>query len=69
MTAGPVREIRDENGDVIARVWEESSGTVLASLKCELAEGTRELLEYPDNWKKLSDRKLFALGRSGELLR
>lgn len=66
MTPTDVREIRDENGDVIARVWEENPGTVLACLKAQLADGTRELLEYPATWRKLSDRKLFALCRSGE---
>lgn len=59
-----VREIRDENGDVIARVWEENPGTVLRCLKCRLNDGEHELLEYPDTWRKLSDRKLYALCRS-----
>ena len=64
--ADAVREIRDENGDVIARVWEENPGTVLQSLKCQVADGLRELIEYPATWRKLSDRKLFALARTGE---
>ena len=66
MANEPVREIRDEDGDVIARVWEENPGTVLRCLKCQLADGTRELLEYPETWRKLSDRKLYALCRAGE---
>lgn len=59
-----VREIRDEDGDVIARVWEENPDTVFRCLKCELGDGVHELLEYPETWRKLSDRKLFALCRS-----
>lgn len=66
MAAEAVREIRDENGDVIARVWEENPGTVLQCLKCQLADGTRELLEYPATWRKLSDRKLYALCKTAE---
>ncbi len=61
-----IREIKDENGEVIARVWEENPGTVLQCLKCQLADGPRELLEYPAAWRKLSDRKLFALCRTGD---
>lgn len=61
-----VREIKDENGDVIARVWEENPGTMMRALRCQLADGTRELIDYPETWRKLSDRKLFALCRSGE---
>lgn len=61
-----IREIRDEDGDVIARVWEENPGTMMQCLKCQLADGPRELLEYPATWRKLSDRKLFALCKTGE---
>ena len=64
--AEPVREIKDENGDVIARVWEENPGTMMKCLKAQLAGGLHELIEYPDTWRKLSDRKLFALAKSGE---
>lgn len=64
--ADQVREIRDENGEVIARIWEENPGTMLKALKCQLADGERELIDYPDAWRKLSDRKLFALAKSGE---
>jgi hypothetical protein len=60
------REIKDEDGEVIARVWEDNPGTVLQSLRCQLADGERELLEYPATWRKLSDRKLFALCKTGE---
>jgi hypothetical protein len=60
------REIKNENGDVIARVWEENPGTMLQCLKCQLTDGERELLEYPATWRKLTDRKLFALCQSGE---
>ncbi|MBL8989763.1 MAG: hypothetical protein JNJ80_26070 [Gemmatimonadetes bacterium] len=61
-----IREIRDEDGDVIARVWEENPGTMMQCLKCQLADGPRELIEYPATWRKLSDRKLFALCKTGE---
>lgn len=61
-----IREIRDEDGDVIARVWEEYPGTMMQCLKCQLADGPRELIEYPATWRKLSDRKLFALCKTGE---
>lgn len=64
--AEPVREIKDENGDTIARVWEENPGTMMKCLKAQLADGVRELIDYPDTWRKLSDRKLFALAKSGE---
>ena len=64
--AEPVREIKDENGDVIARVWEENPGTLMKCLQAQLAGGLHELIEYPDTWRKLSDRKLFALAKSGE---
>ncbi len=63
--AGP-REIRDENGDLIAQVWEENPGTVMRALKCRLANEVRELIDYPETWHKLSDRKLFALCKTGE---
>ncbi len=56
-----VREIKNEDGDVIARVWEENPGTMLRCLKCQVAGEAKELIEYPQTWNKLSDRKLFAL--------
>jgi hypothetical protein len=59
------REIKDEDGEVIARVWEENPGTVLQCLRCQLGDGERELIEYPATWRKLSDRKLFVLCKSG----
>ena len=55
-----VREIKDENGDLIARVWEENPGTPMQCLKCQIAGETKEVIEYPDTWRKLSDRKLYA---------
>lgn len=58
-TAEP-REIKDENGDLIARVWEENPGTPMQCLKCQIAGETKEVLEYPETWRKLSDRKLYA---------
>lgn len=64
--AEPVREIKDENGDVIARVWEENPGTMMRCLKAQLADGVHELIDYPETWRKLSDRKLFALAKTGE---
>jgi hypothetical protein len=64
MTDKAVREIKDENGVAIARVWEENPGTMLRCLKCQLADGPKELIEYPETWRKLSDRKLYALCRA-----
>jgi hypothetical protein len=60
-TPPEVREIRDENGDLLARVWEENPGTMLRSLHCVVRGETKELIDYPENWRKLSDRKLYAL--------
>lgn len=57
------REIKDENGDLLARVWEENPGTVLRCLKAHVAGQQKELLDYPEAWHKLSDRKLYALVR------
>lgn len=67
MTNSRTREIRNEDGDVIARVSEENPGTVLQCLRCELLGEVRELIEYPATWAKLSDRKLFALCRQGDV--
>ena len=64
MTDSSVREIKDENGDVIARGWEENPGTMLRCLQCQVAAGPKELIEYPETWRKLSDRKLYALCRA-----
>ncbi len=67
MTKPPAaREIRDENGDLIAQIWEENPGTVMRALKCRLGGETRELIDYPEAWHKLSDRKLYALCKTGE---
>lgn len=67
MTNSGTREIRNEDGDLIARVTEVNPGTVLQSLRCELRGEVRELIDYPATWVKLSDRKLFALCRQGEV--
>ena len=63
-----VREIRDENGDLIAQVWEENAGTVMRALKCRLGGEMKELIDYPETWHKLSDRKLYALCKQGDPL-
>lgn len=68
MTSSGTREIRNEDGDLIARVTEVNPGTVLQCLRCELRSEVRELLEYPATWARLSDRKLFALCQQGEVL-
>jgi hypothetical protein len=65
---GPVREILDENGDLLYRVREENPGTVFAVLVCESRTETRHCLEYPERWHRLSDKKLYALCKSGEII-
>jgi len=67
VTSSGTREIRNEDGDLIARVTEVNPGTVLQCLRCELRSEVRELLEYPATWARLSDRKLFALCQQGEV--
>ena len=70
MTSTPqVREIKDENGDLLFRVWEENPGTLLRALHCESAREIRQAVDYPENWFKLSDIKLYKLCRSAELLK
>lgn len=62
------REIRDENGDLLYRVTEEHAGTVLRALRCESRTEVRQVLDYPEQWWRLSDRQLHRLCRSGDLL-
>lgn len=65
--AGPaVRQILDENGDLLYRVTEENPGTMFRSLRCESRTEVRRVIDYPETWAKLSDRKLFQLCRTGE---
>jgi hypothetical protein len=68
MADGPVREIRDENGDLRWRVTEVNAATVLRALRCESQREVREVLDYPDEWRKLTDRQLDRLCRTGQLL-
>lgn len=65
--AGP-RVIRDENGDVLCTVREENPGTMFRALIAEGRGGTRRLLEYPEQWRRLTDVKLYRLCQSGERL-
>jgi hypothetical protein len=66
--AGGGREIRDENGDLLFRVTEENPGTVLRCLRCESRAEVRQVLDYPETWRKLSDRKLYKLCLAGDRL-
>jgi len=66
-SAGP-RDILDENGDLLYRVTEDNAGTMFKCLRCESKAEIRQLLEYPDTWRKLSDRQLFKLCRTGEVV-
>lgn len=68
MTESPAREIRDENGDLLYRVTEENPGTMLRALRCESRTEVRQVLDYPDTWRKLSDRQLYKLCRTGDLV-
>jgi hypothetical protein len=65
--SGP-REIRDEDGDLLFRVTEENPGTVLRCLRCESRAEVRQVLDYPETWHKLSDRKLYKLCLTGDRL-
>ena len=66
-TRGPaVRQILDENGDLLYRVTEENPDTMFRALRCESRTEVRRVIDYPDTWRKLSDRKLHRLCRSGE---
>lgn len=62
---GP-REIRDENGDLLFRVTEVNPGTVLRALRCESRTEVLEVLDYPETWRRLSDRQLYRLCRAGQ---
>jgi hypothetical protein len=63
-----IREIKDENGDLLFRVWEENPGTMLGALRCESPREVRQAIDYPENWHRLSDVKLCKLCRSADLL-
>ncbi len=62
------REIKDENGDLLYRVREENPGTMFRSLVCEGPKGNRRVTEYPEQWRRLSDVKLYKLCQSGETI-
>ena len=65
---GVVREIRDENGDLLFRVYEENPGTVFRALRCDSRSEQRRALQYPENWHRLSDIKLYKLCGAAELI-
>ena len=65
-TPPAAREIRDENGDLLFRVTEENPGTLLRALRCESRTEVRQVIDFPENWHKLSDRKLYRLCQSGD---
>lgn len=60
------RVIRDENGDVLFEVREENPGTMFRSLRADGPRGSRRVLEFPDNWRRLTDVKLYKLCQAGE---
>lgn len=60
-----IREIKDEDGELMMRVWEENAGTVLRALRWQSPAESRELLDYPEQWFKFSDRQLYKLCRGG----
>jgi hypothetical protein len=62
----PVRQILDENGDLLFRVTEENPGTMFRSLRCESPSEVLRVIEYPEAWARLTDRKLYQLCRTGE---
>lgn len=63
-----IREIKDENGYLLYRVVEENPGTAFASLRCESRSEVRRVYGIPERWHRLSDRKLYALCKAGDLI-
>lgn len=64
--ANTPREIRDENGDLLYSVREENPGTMFRALICEGPKDSRRVTEYPEQWRRLSDVKLYKVCQSGE---